>query len=262
MQFTTRTVKVSIPYIQEAMATKESFEALAFCLMVKLNITSSSFHHATYRRLKEATHIGSDKLKQLVSYCTEHGLLWRQGDSFQFGGLCKEGASQYKFKFRYVKRQGKQLNFFITLAKVKDMLRRAILANHIKKVENIRQTTKLTSNPETLQDYRNGKRLARRLVVWGCDFFISNKRLAELAQCSISKVRSIKSGMMKADEISRTFSNTLICENASDFNVHAFGKYVTDEQFLFEHNGMVYRHNPNVYQYTGNNLLLVPKNNK
>lgn len=68
--------------------------------------------------------------------------------------------------------------------------------------------------------------------------------------------------MMKADEISRTFSNTLICENASDFNVHAFGKYVTDEQFLFEHNGMVYRHNPNVYQYTGNNLLLVPKNDK
>ena len=72
MRYTNRTIRVSIPYIQEAMASKEEFDALAFCLFVKLSITSSEIQNATVRHLKELTHMGSDRLKRVIDFCVKH----------------------------------------------------------------------------------------------------------------------------------------------------------------------------------------------
>ena len=166
MRYTNRTIRVSIPYIQEAMASKEEFDALAFCLFVKLSITSSEIHKATVRRLKELTHMGSDRLKRIVGYCVEHGMVVIKNGTMKFNKLCQDGKYLYKFKHSYRKRNRKHgLHFSLTLAKVKDMLRRAILANHIRKIENIREQALLTKNPTTTSDYRKGKRIVRRLSV-------------------------------------------------------------------------------------------------
>lgn len=264
MQYTSRTIRVSIPYIREAMASKDEFEALAFCLLVKLNVTSSTIHDATYRRLKEVTHMGSDRIRRILDFCTEHGMATFKEGTLIIGKLCTEGRELYKFNFRYAKRHGKGLNFFITLAKVKDMLRRAVLSDHIKRVENIRQTSKLTFNPQNLREYRKGRKLVRRLAVWGCDFFISNKRLANIAQCSVSKMQGIKRGMIKAGEIIRKCSNALVFGDATAFCLEGMYRYLgkDDRVFLFEHDGKIYRHNPNVYEYKGRNIVLVPKNTK
>ena len=150
------------------MASKEEFDALAFCLFVKLSITSSEIQNATARRLKELTHMGSDRLKRIVDYCVEHGL----------------------------------------------------------------------------------------------NFFISNKRLAEIAKCSVSKVRGIKNKMLFYGELERKFSNTLVFDNAETFNIDEYRKYCNDACFLFRKDGKVYKHNPNIYDYTGKNIMFVPKNNK
>jgi len=206
--------------------------------------------------------MGSDRLKRIVSFCKEHGMLYFENDTMHIGRIFKEGGNIYKFKIRHMKRNGKELRFFLSLANVKDMLRRAVVANHINKVENIRQTSSLTINPKSLKEYKKGRKLVRRLAVWGFDFFISNRRLANIANCSISKIQKIKSKMIKAHEIERTFSNYVVCDNAADFDVCAYRSYCDDTHFLFEHNGKIYKHNPNVYNYVGNNIVYVPKNNK
>jgi hypothetical protein len=142
------------------------------------------------------------------------------------------------------------------------MLRRAILANHIRKVENIREQALLTQNPTTTSEYRKGKRIVSRLSVWGLNFFISNKRLAEIAKCSVSKVRCIKNKMLFYGELERKFSNTLVFDNAETFNIDEYRKCFNDSCFLFRKDGKVYKHNPNIYDYTGKNIMFVPKNNK
>ena len=263
MRYTNRTIRVSIPYIQEAMASKEEFDALAFCLFVKLSITSSEIQNATVRRLKELTHMGSDRLKRIVGYCVEHGMVVIENGTMKFNKLCQDGKYLYKFKHSYRKRNRKHgLYFSLTLAKVKDMLRRAILANHIRKVENIREQALLTQNPTTTREYRKGKRIVSRLSVWGLNFFISNRRLAEIAKCSVSKTRKIKKAMLSYGEIESTFSNTIVYDNAQNFNINKYNKYYDDACFLFVQDGKVYKHNPNVYNYKGQNIMFVPKNNK
>jgi hypothetical protein len=186
-----------------------------------------------------------------------------ENGTMRFSKLCQEGKYLYKFKHSYRKRNRKHgLYFSLTLAKVKDMLRRAILANHIRKVENIREQALLTQNPTTTSEYRKGKRIVGRLSVWGLNFFISNKRLAEIAKCSVSKVRGIKNKMLFYGELERKFCNTLVCDNAETFNIDEYRKYCNDACFLFRKDGKVYKHNPNIYDYTGKNIMFVPKNNK
>jgi hypothetical protein len=186
-----------------------------------------------------------------------------ENGTMRFSKLCQEGKYLYKFKHSYRKRNRKHgLHFSLTLAKVKDMLRRAILANHIRKVENIREQALLTQNPTTTSEYRKGKRIVSRLSVWGLNFFISNKRLAEIAKCSVSKVRGIKNKMLSYGELERKFSNTLVFDNAETFNIDEYRKYFNDACFLFRKDGKVYKHNPNIYDYTGKNIMFVPKNNK
>ena len=263
MRYTNRTIRVSIPYIQQAMASKEEFEAVAFCLFMKLNFTSSEIHNATVRRLKELTHLGSDKLKRLTNYCMEHGMINITNGTMIFNKLCQDGRYLYKFRYSYIKRNKKhKMAIRLTLAKVKDMLRRAVLANHIRKVENIREQALLTKNPKTASEYRKGRSIVRRLSVWGLNFFISNKRLAEIAKCSVSKARNIKKAMLSYGEIESTFSNTLVFDNAQKFNINEYNKYYDDACFLFVQDGKVYKHNPNIYNYKGQNIMFVPKKNK
>jgi hypothetical protein len=186
-----------------------------------------------------------------------------ENGTMRFSKLCQEGKYLYKFKHSYRKRNRKHgLYFSLTLAKVKDMLRRAILANHIRKVENIREQALLTQNPTTTSEYRKGKSIVRRLSVWGLNFFISNKRLAKIANCSVSKVRGIKNKMLSYGELERKFSNTLVFDNADKFNIDEYRTYFNDACFLFRKDGKVYKHNPNIYDYTGKNIMLVPKKNK
>ena len=110
--------------------------------------------------------MGSDRLKRIVGYCAEHGMVVIENGTMKFNKLCQDGKYLYKFKHSYRKRNRKHgLYFSLTLAKVKDMLRRAILANHIRKVENIREQALLTQNPTTTSDYRK----ANGLLV-GCPY--------------------------------------------------------------------------------------------
>ena len=196
--------------------------------------------------------MGSDRLKRIVDYCVEHGMVVIENGTMRFNKLCQDGKYLYKFKHSYRKRNRKHGLYF----------RRAILANHIKKVENIREQALLTKNPTTTREYRKGKRIVSRLSVWGLNFFISNKRLAEIAKCSVSKVRGIKNNMLFYGELERNFSNTLVFDNAKTFNIDEYRKYYNDACFLFRKDGKVYKHNPNIYDYTGKNILFVPKKNK
>ena len=263
MTYTNRVIRVSIPYIQQAMASKEEFEALAFCLFVKLNFTSSEIQNATVRRLKELTHLGSDRLKRITNYCVEQGMITIDNGTMKFNKLNQDGRYLYKFRHSYRKRNKRfGVTFNLTITKVKDMLRRAILANHLKKVEDIREQALLTKNPTTMNELRRGRRIVRRLSVWGLNFFVSNRRLAEVAGCGISKARQIKKGMIDSGELERLYSNTLICDDERKFYISEYRRYYDDECFLFIMDGKVYKHNPNVYDYKGHNIMFVPKINK
>lgn len=258
MKTTSRIVRVSIPYIQEVMASKDEFDALAFCLFVKLNLTSSEIHNAKVRRLKQVTHMGSDRLKRIINFCVERGMITVKNDILKVNKLSQDGGCLYKFRYTYKKRnKRRKLIFGLTLAKVKDMLRRAVVANHVRKVENIREQSLLTLHPATTKEYRKGKRFVRKLSVWGLDFYISNGRLADIANCSLSKLRTIKASMIKYGELERIYSNTFVCKDEKLINACSYNKYYREGSFLFKTKNGVYRHNPNIYNYKGNNILLV-----
>lgn len=262
MAYTTKTIKVSLSYIQEMMTSKEDFDVLAFCLLVQLNLNTPKIYRATMRRLKEVTRLGNDKLKRIIDYCVAHGMITRESNgTLTIHSLNKDDVYLYKFSNKYQKRNRTQkLSFNLTLKDVKDMLRKAVVANKIKEIEGIRETILLTKNPRTLKDYRKGRNLRKRLSVWGENYFISNSKLASTANCSISKLRQIKNQMLQRKEIERGYSNTYVCEE-KDFNFEAY-KRTIGCGFLFRHEGRVYKHNPNVYSYKGKNICFVPKNNK
>lgn len=271
MRVIKRIVKVAIPTIKEAIQSKEHFEALAFCLFVKLNITSSAIHKATYRRLKQLTRLGNQKLKRIIDYCVEHGMIVREdSNTLLFKPLYNNEYYVYVYKFRnYYKRRKKKCNelvFNLSLIQVKDMLRNAAICGHLKRIQGLRQTLLLTENPKTVNDYRKGKKLARRLAVWGNEFFISNKRLSQIAGCCISKVQELKNGLLKHCVVIRDFCNTLICcgEDPCGKFTARYKELIEDSsEFLFlGDGGKVYKHNPNRYTYVGKQIAYVLKNNK
>lgn len=268
--FTKRTLRVSIPCIEQALSSKEEFDALAFCVLVKLNITSSVIldkgkeRNTTMRRLKEITRLGNERIKRILTYCQQHGMVALEKGKIIFNKLSSDDKCYYyKIRYGYKKRKGNTLERFrITLTQVKDMLRRAVLAKHIKLIQDIRETAKLTKCPKCVDEYRKGKRLLRRLSVWGFNFFISNKCFADTVNCSLSKARAIKRNMIKSKEVDFAFSNTLFYNDAKKFNVNQYKKFIGTDCFLFERDGKIYKHNPNIYSYKGDKLLFVPKNNK
>lgn len=264
MNKTSRAVYVAIPDIQEALASKQDFDVLAFCLLVKLNLTNAEISNATYRRLKEVTHLGTERLRRIIQRGTETGRLAINNGKLVVNRI-SDATKGYAFRFKnkYAKRTKKvKLQFNLTLTQVKDMLRRAVVANHVRMVENIRETSLLTINPKNVREYRKGKRLLRRLRVWGFTFSISNRRFAEVANCSISKVRDVKRKMIERNELERKYNNTLVCDDAKQFDIKAYAKCYDDACFLFRDNGKVYKHNANSYDYKGNNIVRVLKKDK
>ena len=262
MKYIKRTLRVSLPTIRKALESKESFEALAFCVMAKLNITSSTLNNVTCRSLKETTHLGTKKLNQILSYCEEHGMIKRDGNKIVFKPLSRDGVLSYEFHNRYASRRKKKgekapLVFNLRLYEVKDMLRRAVLAHHFKRLESIRQTIMLTINPSCVNDYRRGRGLRRRLAVWGDDFYISNKRMAKVARCCVSKARAIKRGMVAHGEITKDFCKTVLCDDADLFNIDLFYERFGKDNFIFRgvNDNKVYLQHPNIYCYKGKNIV-------
>lgn len=69
--------------------------------------------------------------------------------------------------------------------------------------------------------------------------------------------------MIEAGEIERGYCNTLVYEKADEFSLENYRRYMGNAVvFLFEHEGKIYRHMPNVYSYKGQNIGCVLKNNK
>lgn len=267
MKRTEVNIRVSIPSIKEAMVSKDAFEALAFCLYVKLNVTSSVLYDATCRKLKDATHLGTAKINRLLSYCEAHGMIERDGKKIVFKALPHDGRLLYKFRNVYARRRKKNrekqgLSFNLTLSRVKDMLRRAVLANHIKVIEDIRQAHLLTSNPSCVADYKKAKRLQRSLVVWGWDFYLSNKRMAKVMNCCVSKAKAIKRKMLSQGEIVGRACNKLLCDDADLFNINLFFQRFGTTNFIFRgvEDNKVYLHKPNIYDYKGKNILVLKNN--
>ena len=256
--------------VNENLTSKEYFEVLAFCALVKLCVRSSVIHNATLRRLKVMTHLGTDRLRRILRRGKANGMIIISADGAMtvkalYDHKNTDNQYVYKLKNYYRSRNKKQdkenIRFNLTLTKVMDMLRKAVVAHHVKKVENIRQHSLLTQNPKNLTEYRKGKRFVRRLAVWGYDFFISNSRLAQVARCSVSKLKKMKGELISKGEIGCEESNALVFEDARQFNLSAYRKYCMGTGYVFVGtDGKVYKHNPNVYSYKGKKLAFVPKN--
>lgn len=261
-------LRVSVPYIEEVIGSKDAFEALAFCVLVKLNVKSSFIKNATFRKLKGMTRMGSARLQRILAYCKASGMLSVDVHNNMLIHSLPHGAEDnhtyfYYFTNRYAKRRrNTEVIFKQTITQVKDMLRRALIGKHVKVVQSIRQHVLLTKNPKNVGEYKKGKRFLRRLAVWGDTFFISNSRFAKVAKCGLSKARAIKKKMVEQGELQRSYSNTLVCGDANDFNIAEYARCYNDACFLFRDNGKVYKHNANVYNYKWANLCYVPKSNK
>lgn len=261
-----RVVEISIEHINEALQDKHFCDALAFCLLVKLNVTSSTIKNATYRRLKSITRIGNDRLKRILSYCISHNLAYFEKDNtLVVAKLPKFNGNHchvYRFVNTYEKRNGKGLQFNLTINKVKDMLRKASVAGQISKFQSIRETIKiLTSNPCCLKEYKRGKRLIKRLSVWGLDFALSNHRLATFANCGLTKLKKLKQELIRERNVSVSYDNEVICENCRCFNFDQYNKYYGDDchgTYLFVgDDGKVYKRKPNIYSYVGKSIRFI-----
>lgn len=248
------------------MESRDTREALAFCVIAKLHFVNSLIQDANVRRLKAMFRIGSDRLARILRTCEELGLVERRPDGSLFFNKLPNGEAngyKYVFKISYEKREKENSDNIVLSLKLNqgvDMLRKAATENYIRTLESIRKNIEVTKAPTNATALKRAKKRCRGLLCNDCQFNVSNRRLSSVAKCSVSKLRQLKREMIGEKQIERGFCNTRICA-LDKMNISAYRKYVEDKFVFLGHDGNIYRHEANIYSYVGDRIFL-HKNNK
>lgn len=246
-----------------AVGSKESIEALAVVLAIKVTFVNSVVTDASAVRLMRILRIGHTRYKRAVSYALRKGWLVREGDNIRATSI--KAADSYNVKLVFTKhyykkgRRGDDVRCPYTLTKLCDFIREAVVLFHISKQAVVYDTLTLATRPgkRTAQSkFRKAKERAER---WGMRKLklrkkadrLSYARMSEIAGCSKSKAKSLIKTLVKGGVVNKT-------ENYEEtkWHIDEYSKELRDNYAACGGRGFIVRHDGRIMLRLANSYSL------
>ena len=200
----------------EAVGSKESAEALAVVLAVKVTFVNSVVTDASATRLMHILRIGHTRYKRTVNYALRKGWLIREGDNIRAANI--KALDNYNIRLVFTKhhysgKRGDDVRCPYTLTQLCNFIRQAVLLYHISKQAVVYDTiTTATQKPTCSKQRTKQKAAAGRVSGWGMRKpklrkkadRLSYARMSELAGCSKSKTKSLVKSLVGGGIINKT----------------------------------------------------------
>lgn len=198
---------VSARLAESSMETKVSVDALALNLLIKRMFVSSCVKDATTRRLMSLFHVSYKRMTNAVEEGIRRGWLMRHNGSLL--------ACRVHFEKEYsVSIETTEFNpecpIVLTLTQMGNLLREAVIYNHISKQNDLSDTIRLATDPKA-GELKAHRKARKRLLKKGMRVDSSNAsrlvglsyaRICRLVNASRTKVKSIVKSMCKRGFIS------------------------------------------------------------
>ncbi len=211
---------LSIDYASEAVCSKETTEALAFAMLVKLTFVNSMIKDATVKRCKKIFGIGSARMCRIIKNGINNGYLKRDGNTITACPIKSE--KQYHFhndfealtasRTEHEREDGDEVQCKYKLKEMVALIREAVLLNHISKQSECADTIKSLQAPKTSKGLKKAKKWKKRMRLLedkACER-LSNRRIMDITHsslyCSRKTIRSIvgKRWALKRDVVIST----------------------------------------------------------
>lgn len=199
----------------ESVGTKESAEALAVVLGIKVTFVNSVVTDASATRLMHILRIGHTRYKRAVNYALRKGWLVREGDNIQATNIKAPDSYNIRLVFtkhHYYGKRGRDVRCPYTLTQLCNFIRQAVLLYHISKQVVVYDTITTATRPPMRTPQAKHKAAKKRVEGWGMRKpkprkkadRLSYARMSELAGCSKSKAKSLVKSLVGGGVINKT----------------------------------------------------------
>lgn len=199
----------------EAVDTKESIEALAVVLGIKVTFVNSIVTNASAVRLMHILRIGHTRYKRAFNYALRKGWLIREGDNIRAANIKALDSYNIRLvftKLHYYGKRGDDVRCPYTLTQLCNFIRQAVLLYHISKQAVVYDTITLATHPGKRTPQSEHRAAKKRVESWGMRKpklrkkadRLSYARMSELAGCSKSKAKSLVRTLVGGGVINKT----------------------------------------------------------
>lgn len=247
----------------EAVDTKESAEALAVVLGIKVTFVNSVVTDASATRLMHILRIGHTRYKRAVGYALRKGWLIREGDNIRAANIKALDSYNIRLVFtkhHYCGKRGEDVRCPYTLTQLCNFIRQAVLLYYISKQVVVYDTiTTATRQPTSSKLRSKHKAAQKRVEGWGMRKprlrkkadRLSYARMSELAGCSKSKAKSLVKSLVGSGVINKT-------ENyeKTQWNIDEYSKMLRDDYAAYGNRGFLVRRDGKVMLRLANSYSL------
>lgn len=237
----------------EAVDTKESIEALAVVLGIKVTFVNSIVTNASAVRLMRILRIGHTRYKRAISYAQRKGWLVREGDNIRAANIKALDSYNIRLVFtkhHYYGKRGENVRCPYTLTQLCNFIRQAVLLYHISKQVVVYDTiTTATRKPTSSKLRSKHKAAQKRVESWGMRKpklrkkadRLSYARMSELAGCSKSKAKSLVKSLIGGGVINKTENYERTWWHIDEYSKMLRNGYAASggRGFLVRHDGKV-----------------------
>lgn len=243
------------------MDTKNSIDALAVNLLIKRRFVDSRVRNATMRRMMSLLHTSSSRCAAAINEGIKRGWLVRRGTTLI--------AVRIHFEKEYsvlieTTEYNPHCSVNPTLTQMGNLIREAVIYNHIAKQNELSDTIRLATDPKA-GEHKAHKKARRRLLKKGMCVNSENasrlvglsyRRICELVNVSRTKAKSIIKSMCRRGLISVTHR----FEEAG-MSIEQFTKQIQTEYaryapgFMIQIDGFVHIQLANSYQIKNMNRI-------
>lgn len=258
----TKRIWIDPTLVQEAIDSKEALDALALCCMVKLTFADSMVKDATVRRLMALFHISYGRCVKAVEAGIARGYFFRDGNHLR---ACKVRGERQNCVPLDIPASGAPGVCPVGIARMRDLLRGAVLYNHIAKQNDLRDTIRIARDPERgeLKAMRKARARLRKKGV--CEESVSADEVVRLSYASVcallnvsrTKAMSLVKSLRESGLVKRVLQyeeTGLSLDQFSKIVQKGYAKY-GNRGFMVLCDGMVCLQLANAYLLQGESLV-------
>ncbi len=247
-----------------AVGSKESIEALALTLSIKLTFVDSTVHDASAVNMMRIFRIGHTRYKRAVDYALKQGWLIRKGNMLVAGRIKAVGSYNAKLVFTkhfYTGKRQKsdEIKAAYTLTQICNFIRQAVILFHISKQAVVYDTITMATHPPKRTPQQVHREAEKRAEGWGMRKpklrrkanRLSYARMSELASCSKSKTKTLVKALVNGNAIHKH-------ENyeCTKFNIRDYCRAMRDDYARLGKRGFIVRHDGKVMLRLANSYSL------
>lgn len=258
-----RNIYIDPKLAKAAVGSKESIEALAVVLAIKVSFVSSLVKDASAVRLMHILRIGHTRYKRAVNYALRNGWLVREGDNIRAASIKTLDSYNVRLVFTkhyYNGRRSDDVRCPYTLTQLCNFIRQAVLLYHISKQAVVYDTITTATRQLTSSKARSKQSAAmKRVEGWGMRKpklrkkadRLSYARMSDLAGCSKSKAKSLVKSLIGGGVINKS-------ENyeKTKWHIDEYSKILRDNYVALGNRGFLVRHDGKVMLRLANSYSL------